>query len=120
MRRWPVIIFATIGIAALIAMWPARTPTPDPPSQPLSLVPLPSSLFPPTIFPTDPIRGNPSAPLTIIEFADFTCPACADVQGVLTALRAKQSGRDLAVELQFEDPKDPFVLQILSQKDSPE
>jgi hypothetical protein len=37
---------------------------------------------------------------------------------VLTALRAKQAGRDLARELQFEDLTDPFVMAILAQKDS--
>ncbi len=37
---------------------------------------------------------------------------------VLLALRAKQLGRDVARELQFEEPTDPFVAQILAQKDS--
>ncbi|HSX26481.1 MAG TPA: DUF2764 family protein [Chlamydiales bacterium] len=36
---------------------------------------------------------------------------------ILTALRAKQAGRDIVRELQFEDPLDPFVAQILAQKD---
>lgn len=38
---------------------------------------------------------------------------------VLVAIRAKQLGRDVAKELQFEDPMDPFVAHILAQKDSP-
>ena len=37
---------------------------------------------------------------------------------VLTALRAKQMKRDVAEELKFEDPTDPFVADILSQRDS--
>jgi hypothetical protein len=37
----------------------------------------------------------------------------------LTALRAKETGRDLVRELQFEDPSDPIVAEILAQKDSP-
>jgi hypothetical protein len=37
---------------------------------------------------------------------------------VLSALRSKQTGRDIAQELQFEDPTEPFVAQILAQKDS--
>lgn len=37
---------------------------------------------------------------------------------VMTAFRAKQLGRDLTVELQFEDPNDDFVAQILAQKDA--
>jgi hypothetical protein len=39
---------------------------------------------------------------------------------VMLALRAKQVGRDIAKELQFEDPTDPFVAQILAQKDAPD
>lgn len=37
---------------------------------------------------------------------------------VLLALRAKRLKRDVAKELQFEDPTDPLVAQILAQKDS--
>ena len=37
---------------------------------------------------------------------------------VLVGLRAKQLGRDVAQELQFEDPTDPLVAHILAQKDS--
>ncbi len=39
---------------------------------------------------------------------------------VLTALRAKKGMRNLVKELQFEDPLDPFVAQILAQKDAPD
>ena len=39
---------------------------------------------------------------------------------ILTALRAKKEGRDFVRELQFEDPSDPFVAQILAQKDAPD
>ena len=38
---------------------------------------------------------------------------------VLTGFRAKKLGRDPAIELQFEDPDDPIVAQILAQKNSP-
>ena len=36
---------------------------------------------------------------------------------VMTALRAKLLGRDIARELQFDDPTDPFVAPILAQRD---
>ncbi len=36
---------------------------------------------------------------------------------VLIGLRAQEMGRDLSRELQFEDPKDPFVQDLLVQKD---
>lgn len=37
---------------------------------------------------------------------------------VLVGFRAKQLGKDLATELQFEDPQDDLVVQILAQKDA--
>lgn len=43
-----------------------------------------------------------------------------EVRLILTALRAKKAGRDIVRELQFEDPQDPFIAQILAQKDAPE
>jgi len=37
----------------------------------------------------DPVQGNPSAAVTIVEFTDFQCPACAAMQPVIEeALRA--------------------------------
>lgn len=39
---------------------------------------------------------------------------------VTTALRAKKLGRDLLVELQFEDPGDDLVADIIAQKDAKE
>lgn len=38
---------------------------------------------------------------------------------ILAALRANRIGRDIAKELQFEDPFDPFISFILAQKDAP-
>lgn len=37
---------------------------------------------------------------------------------VQTAFRAKRMGKDIFTELQFEDPTDDFVAQLLAQKDS--
>lgn len=37
---------------------------------------------------------------------------------ILTALRARATGRDLLRELQFEDPTDSFIANILAQKDA--
>lgn len=39
---------------------------------------------------------------------------------ILAALRAKQTGKDVMRELQFEDPSDPLVAYILAQKDAAE
>ncbi len=37
---------------------------------------------------------------------------------ILTALRAKLANRDIVRELQFEDPTDPLIANILAQKDA--
>ncbi len=41
----------------------------------------------PKILTTSPIRGNPKAEITIVEFADFTCPYCAQAQPVLRQIQ---------------------------------
>lgn len=41
-----------------------------------------------------------------------------EVRLVLVAFRAKKMGRQLEAELQFEDPEDPFILQLLAYKDA--
>lgn len=43
-----------------------------------------------------------------------------EIRLVLTALRAKDTGRNVLRELQFEDPTDPFIMEILAQKDASE
>lgn len=37
---------------------------------------------------------------------------------VMTAFRAKKLGRDLSVELQYEDPEEELIAQLLAQKDA--
>jgi predicted DsbA family dithiol-disulfide isomerase len=39
------------------------------------------------------LRGNPLAPVIIIEFADFQCPFCRQAQSTLKALLSKYKGR---------------------------
>jgi protein-disulfide isomerase len=39
--------------------------------------------------PTDPSVGNPSAPVTIVEFSDFQCPFCQRAAPTLKEVRAK-------------------------------
>jgi protein-disulfide isomerase len=46
------------------------------------------------------LRGNPKAPVIIVEFSDFQCPYCQSVQPTLRNLLAKYEGR---VSLGFRD-----------------
>ncbi len=40
-----------------------------------------------------PVKGNPAAPVTIIEFTDFQCPSCAAAQPALEKLLAEYGDR---------------------------
>ncbi len=46
------------------------------------------------------VRGDPKAPVTIVEFSDFQCPYCRKAQATLKDLLAKYNGR---VKLTFRD-----------------
>jgi protein-disulfide isomerase len=46
------------------------------------------------------LRGAPDAPVTIVEFSDFSCPYCRSVEPRLTALLSKYSGK---VKLGYRD-----------------
>lgn len=93
-RQWFLLSCAGVGTIALIAMLPPRVPkpTPAPEAAPSPFVSRPSSLIP-SVLPTDPILGDPNAPLTIIEYGDFTCPSCIDAETVLRELRQEYGMR---------------------------
>jgi len=46
------------------------------------------------------VRGNPNAPVTIVEFSDFSCPYCQKVELALTEVLAKYPGK---VKLAYRD-----------------
>jgi protein-disulfide isomerase len=53
-------------------------------------------LSPPTFVPTaDPsrLRGDPKAPITIVEFSDFSCPFCRQAEHTINELLAKYPGK---------------------------
>ncbi len=51
---------------------------------------------------TDParVRGNPEAPITIVEFSDFECPHCVQATGTVKNLLSRYEGK---VSLSFRD-----------------
>jgi protein-disulfide isomerase len=53
-------------------------------------------LRPPTVdvaYDTTRVKGDPSAPVTIVEFSDFQCPFCKKTESTLNGLLSKYSGR---------------------------
>ena len=52
----------------------------------------------------DPVRGDPDAPVTMVEFSDFACPACWSIQSILHSILDDYEGQ---VKLVFRDF--PFV-----------
>jgi protein-disulfide isomerase len=42
-----------------------------------------SHLHPPEVRPTDHVRGNSNATITVIEYSDFQCPFCKQMHGTL-------------------------------------
>jgi protein-disulfide isomerase len=51
-----------------------------------------------------PVRGNPSAEVTVVEFADFECPHCAAAQPMIEELLRKYGDRIRVVACAFPMP----------------
>jgi protein-disulfide isomerase len=47
------------------------------------------------------VRGNPDAPVTIVEFADFQCPFCSSAQATMEALLEKYGSQVKFAYLDF-------------------
>ena len=47
----------------------------------------------PPVSDQDHIRGDPSAPVVLVEYGDFECPYCAEAYGVLKTLEARFGDR---------------------------
>ncbi len=63
--------------------------------QNLEAVPLSLPTHPtrPVVTSTDPVRGNPAAPLAIVEFGDFLCAPCAETDSALQKFLADHPGK---------------------------
>lgn len=48
------------------------------------------------LLPDDPVKGNPEAAITIVEFSDFQCPYCSKVPPVLKSV-VEQYGKDVKI-----------------------
>jgi protein-disulfide isomerase len=60
---------------------------------------------------TENIKGNPDAAVTLVEYSDFQCPACASFQPVIEELM-KQYGENLRFEYKhYPLPIHPFAQQ---------
>ena len=55
----------------------------------------------------DPVRGNTSAPVTIVEFSDYQCPFCARVNPTLERIRQTYGDRVKIVFKDFPLPNHP-------------
>jgi protein-disulfide isomerase len=53
-----------------------------------------------TVTPDDPIRGNPNAPITIVQFADYQCYYCNKVQPTIDRVLTEYDGK---VRLVYKD-----------------
>jgi protein-disulfide isomerase len=86
-QSWLIIALFAAGVAALFSL--------RPPSEPGETLGYPRSEreLAPIVRPTDPVLGNRNAEYTIIEYGDFSCPACASLSPVLAEVRAELGDR---------------------------
>ena len=107
---------AAIPAPAAAPAPPAAAPTPAAATNATTPAPQQAAIPPatagPAITPDDRILGKPDAPITIVEFASFTCPHCADFDAnTLPKLKADWIDTGKA-RLVFRDfPLDPAAVR---------
>ena len=90
MRNILIVAGGVVAVAAIAAgVWFGTRPSsPGPVSQAVAQTPNKAALL--AVQPTDHVLGDPKAPVTLIEYASFTCPHCAHFSvAVLPELKKK-------------------------------
>ena len=71
-KKTPITFYALLGVVALVGGYVLYTVT-----RPAALVAVAVDPSAPPVEAKGYVYGNPDAPITITEFADFECPGCA-------------------------------------------
>ena len=77
MRNMLIVAGGAVAVAAIAAgvYFGTRPPAAGPPPVAVAAAPDKTALL--AVLPTDHVLGDPKAPITLIEYASFTCPHCA-------------------------------------------
>lgn len=88
-----LLIAAFVGFLAYYSYRPVVPPNPaNSSSQTPELTKL-NAPTRPIVTATDPVYGDPTAAITIVEFGDFMCPPCAEVKATLDSVLEQYKGR---------------------------
>lgn len=97
-RKYLVLFFILIALVFATAIWQLRSQNSKLLSESSNLSTNITNNLPTkspeqiTILPDDPILGNVSAPTTLVEFSDFTCPYCAEMAPILAEVIGGSNG----------------------------
>lgn len=90
-----LVIMVVAGVPAFFVL--ARHGTPPPPALTASAQAVAERL----VRPDSHITGNPEAPVTVVEFGDFECPACSTAEETAREIRRKYGSQIRFVFRQF-------------------
>ena len=103
-QKMGMIVGVILGVFVFLFLaWKLTTPSSDKPT----IVSLP-------VVESDHIKGNEKANITIIEYADFQCPACKTIQPVLKQVLAKYGDKLKFVYRHFPLDQHKYALSAAS------